>query len=94
MYDLMLLNALALHEQKNVFFTLLRLVSNRLSQENAASKVRIIGGAAAFIQAYTKNQPQLLNAILDWLDGSGGSISLDIGIHRAVIAVLSRHDGL
>lgn len=93
-----LIRNLAVHEQNNFLFSLLRILSKRslskldgsIKEEKQPEYVRAIGGAAALILNIVRDSTTLKDTLTDWLIGvSGDGIGQGHAIHRTVIAVLS-----
>ena len=83
---------LASYEQKNVLYTVIRLITER--DPSVTQKSGFVGGLAALIDALVTEKTHLLEALVDWLTGNYTN-RFNIGIHsrRAVLAALSPHPG-
>ena len=100
--SLSLIRSLAVHEQKVVLFSLLRIISKRslsefssdIKDEKQVEFGGAIGGAAALISNIVQDSIDLKDSLVDWLTGvSDNGIGQDHAIHRAVIAALSEDYG-
>ena len=96
-----MLNSLAIHEQKAVLQSALRIISkiDITSKENKSDTAELnakrIGGKAALLASLMGNQVQLKEAMAEWLTTtSGGSAGVDESTRRAAIAALTRDKGL
>ncbi|MCJ1378196.1 telomere binding protein [Xylographa soralifera] len=81
---------LASHEQKNVLYTVIRLITER--DCSITEKSGFVGGVAALIEVLVTEKTHLHEALVDWLTGNYTN-GFSIGIHsrRAVLAALSSH---
>ncbi|MCJ1283700.1 telomere binding protein [Xylographa opegraphella] len=85
-----LLYDLASHEQKNVLYTVIRLITERDSC--ITSKYGFVGGLAALIDALVTDKTYLHEALVDWLGAkSMNGLKISIRSRRAVLAALSPH---
>ncbi|MCJ1437057.1 telomere binding protein [Xylographa pallens] len=84
---------LASYEQKNILYTVIRLITER--NPSVTQKSGFIGGLAASIDALITDKTYLHEALVDWLTGNSMN-RFNIGIHsrRAVLAALSPHPDL
>lgn len=96
-----LLNTLAIHEQKTVLQSTLRIISKidiplKENRRNIAElTAKMINGKAALLANFMGIQVHLKEVVADWLTAtSGGSVGVDEGTRRAVIAALTRDKGL
>jgi telomere length regulation protein len=97
---LKLLDVLPRFEQRNVFYSVLKIVSREhlsvevLSEDNAQwwqADTGIISAAAGLISLMAANEEQRKVQLINWLTGSPGAGSGDgIAIRRAVVAALTR----
>ena len=95
-----ILAGLSAHEQKALFYSLIRALSKRhlsvsgSSQNNGNLEAKARGGVAALLVAFTQSTPGLQDLLVDWLVGtSAEAVKYNHNTHRAVVAVLSRENG-
>ncbi|KAL9120891.1 MAG: hypothetical protein Q9187_002558, partial [Circinaria calcarea] len=99
-----LLNSLAIHEQKTVLQSTLRILSKidtpstqsmNGSSATADITAKTVRGMAALLVTVMGSQVQLREALADWLTStSGGSIGVDDNTRRATTAVLAQDQEL
>ena len=95
-----ILAGLSAHEQKVLFYSLIRALSKRhlsvldSSQNNGNLEAKARGGVAALLVAFTQSTPVLQDLLVDWLVGtSAEAVNYNHNTHRAVVAALSRENG-
>lgn len=82
-------------EQRKVLFSVLKTFAedylNRLGTSDTEGSNKMISAVAGAISAITKNDPERVAYLVEWLTGSSGAGFGDsIGIRRAVVAVVSQ----
>ena len=94
------LAGLSVHEQKIVFYSIIRALSKRQlfvsdpSRNNGNLEAKARGGVAALLVAFTQGTPSVQDLLVDWLIGtSAEAVNYNHNTHRAVIAALSRDNG-
>lgn len=89
---------LAVHEQKQLLYTLLRLLSRRLISEvdkyarsNSKFEDKAIGGVAALLATLVYDSSSLHDLLVNWLIGpSAEAAAQNHKAHQAVILTLSK----
>ncbi|KAL0468935.1 telomere length regulation domain-containing protein [Neurospora intermedia] len=82
-------------EQRKVLFSVLKTFAedylNRLGTSDIEGSNKMISAVAGAISAITKNDPERIAYLVEWLTGSSGAgLGDSIGIRRAVVAVVSQ----
>ncbi|KAK3488943.1 telomere length regulation protein-domain-containing protein [Neurospora hispaniola] len=82
-------------EQRKVLFSVLKTFAedylNRLGTSDTEGSNKMISAVAGAIGAITKNDPERVAYLVEWLTGSSGAgLGDSIGIRRAVVAVVSQ----
>ena len=97
-----LFSSLAMYEQKNALYTILRIISQKYLpsskdlQDNTVNmkESHAIGGLAAFVTMLMNGQAHIQECLIEWLAGSsGGSIGANGNARRAVIAAIASDFG-
>jgi len=87
-----LIRNLRINDQMNLLDGMLHILSGEL--DKSSDPARQIRGCAALVERLSTSQKLLLDHLSDWLASSrGGSISLNLPINRAVIAIVVRDIG-
>lgn len=89
---------LTVHEQKQLLYALIRLLSRRLSSEvdegarsTTNSEDKAIGGMAALLVALVHDASSLQDLLISWLIGtSAEAVGQNNKAHRAIILTLSK----
>lgn len=95
-----ILAALSAHEQKTIFYSIIRALSKRhlsgsdSSQNNISDGAKARGGVAALLVALTQNIPSVQHLLVDWLVGTfAEAVNYNHNTHRALVAALSHDNG-
>ena len=95
-----IVGALSTHEQKTLFYSIIRVLSRKhlagsdTSQNNGGDGAKARGGVAALLVAFTQSIPSVQDLLVGWLVGtSAEAVNYNHNTHRAVVAALSHDNG-
>ena len=91
----LLLGNLPRSEQRKVLFSVLKTFAedylNRLGACDTEDGRKMVSAVAGAIQSITKNDPERITYLIEWLTGSSGAgLGDSVGIRRGVVAVVSQ----